>query len=162
MQFPFSSLTLASLAVLASAAPANNTIDTRAELAQRDAGAYCAYQFHATFPYVGVYVPNNLMGSAQGTGEWGGGFIDNLRGKETAPLNWCNPLGWQAQLDDAGTGLIAVFNVQVGCKGDDVARALHAASGVWTICPNDLGANAEVVISAGANAVNMLSAFIPK
>lgn len=92
----------------------------------------------------------------------GGGFIDNLRGKKTAPLNWCNPRDWQAQLDDAGTGVIATFNTLVGCHGDDVARALHAASGVWTICENDLGADADEVIAAGAEAVSMLSSFMPE
>ncbi|KAK8080905.1 hypothetical protein PG997_008723 [Apiospora hydei] len=89
----------------------------------------------------------------------GGGFIDNLRGKDTAPLNWCNPQDWQAQLDDAGTGLVATFNTYVGCHGDDVARALHAASGVWTICANDLGANADEVVAAGAAAVGLLADF---
>ncbi|KAK6836527.1 hypothetical protein PG989_007041 [Apiospora arundinis] len=164
MQFTLASILLASLATLGSAAPLNNNETlTELELVERGAPkAYCAYKFHPTFPYVGIYVPNNLMSSAQGTGSWGGGFIDNLRGKETAPLNWCNPRDWQAQLDDAGTGIIATFNTLVGCHGDDVARALHAASGIWTICPNDLGANAEEVIAAGVKAVELLGAFLPK
>ncbi|KAK7955889.1 uncharacterized protein PG986_005111 [Apiospora aurea] len=122
-----------------SAAPVdNNSTSPETELASRAAGAYCAYKFHPTFPYVGVYVPNNPMGSAQGTGDY-----------------------WQAQLDDAGTGLVATFNTYVGCHGDDVARALHAASGVWTICANDLGANADEVMAAGGRgggAVGVVSA----
>lgn len=88
--------------------------------------------------------------------------MDNLHGRETAPLDWCNPLEWQAQLDNASTGLIATFNTLVGCHGDDVARALHAASGIWTICEDDLGADVEEVISAGAAALGMLAEFYPE
>jgi hypothetical protein len=50
-----------------------------------------------------VYIPGQLEGSAQGTGEWGGGFLDNLRGQ----AGWI--VNWQAQLDDAGTGIKAQF-----------------------------------------------------
>lgn len=70
MQFARASILLASLATLGSAAPLNNNETlTELELVERGAPkAYCAYKFHPTFPYVGIYVPNNLMGSAQGTG----------------------------------------------------------------------------------------------
>ncbi|PNP78485.1 hypothetical protein FNYG_08171 [Fusarium nygamai] len=155
----FSSI-IVGLAATTFAAPTHDTEDglvTRQEA--QDPGIQCGYQFHATLPYIGIYVPGNLMPSAQGTGEWGGGLIDNLRG--ALPLNWCNPIGWQAELDEAGTGLVCTFNVPVGCGGDTVARALHAASGEWTICAQDIGANAETLASAGANVVSMLSEFIP-
>lgn len=67
MQFTLGSLLVVGLAGLASAAPLNTT---SSDLVQRDGSkAYCAYKFHPTFPYVGVYVPNNLMSSAQGNGE---------------------------------------------------------------------------------------------
>ncbi|KAK7979879.1 hypothetical protein PG989_012336 [Apiospora arundinis] len=92
MQFMLGSVLLASLAALGSAAPVNsNSTSTETELVLRAAGAYCVYKFYPTFPYVGIYVPDNLIGSAQGIGAWGGGFIDNLRSAETASLNWCNP-----------------------------------------------------------------------
>ncbi|KAK8052487.1 hypothetical protein PG993_003872 [Apiospora rasikravindrae] len=112
MQFMFGSALLAGLVGLGSAAPVINSTSNETVLISRDARAYCAYQFHLMFPKVGVYVPNNLMGSAQGTGPYG-----------PAELNWCNPRAWQAQLDDAGTGLICTFNTYIGCHGDDVARA---------------------------------------
>lgn len=66
MQFKLGSLLFVSLASLGFAAPLNNTLT---ELVERGAKAYCAYKFHPTFPHVGVYVPNNLMGSSQGVDE---------------------------------------------------------------------------------------------
>jgi hypothetical protein len=161
---------LTCLAAMATAAPADfNTVnslplnstnlDLLAARQSSNTGVMCGYQFHPTFPYIGIYVPNNLMPSAQGTGAWGGGLIDNLRGSETAPLDWCNPLGWQAVTDDAGTGLAAVFNVEVGCSGSDVASALQAASGIWAICADDLGADIDTLISIGTSVATVLAPF---
>ncbi|CZT09325.1 uncharacterized protein RAG0_14137 [Rhynchosporium agropyri] len=170
MQFTNTVILLVSFTITAIAkpvsAPAPETFEvartdlSKQPLASRDLGAVCGYLYHPSFPYIGIYMPNNLMSSAQGTGEWGGGFIDNLRGKETAPLNWCNPIGWQAVLDDAGTGLAMVFNVELGCTGRDVARALHAASGQWIICADDLGADVGKLASVGASVAGILAGFI--
>ncbi|CZT45968.1 uncharacterized protein RSE6_06331 [Rhynchosporium secalis] len=170
MQFTNTVILLVSFAITAIAkpvsTPAPETFEvartelSKQALASRDLGAVCGYLYHPSFPYIGIYMPNNLMSSAQGTGEWGGGFIDNLRGKETAPLNWCNPIGWQAVLDDAGTGLAMVFNVELGCTGRDVARALHAASGQWIICADDLGADVGKLASVGASVAGILAGFI--
>jgi hypothetical protein len=165
MYFTTSLAILTGLAAMAAAAPVdspplNNTdLDLVAARQSSNQGAMCGYQFHPTFPYIGIYMPNNLMPSAQGTGAWGGGLIDNLRGSETAPLDWCNPLGWQAVTDDAGTGLAAVFNVEVGCSGYDVANALHAASGIWVICANDLGADFDTLASIGLSVATVLAPF---
>lgn len=173
MHFTTSLAVLAGLAATAAAAPLdlstvaspplNNTdLDLVAARQSSNPGAMCGFQFHPTFPYVGIYMPNNLMPSAQGTGAWGGGLIDNLRGSETAPLDWCNPIQWQAVTDDAGTGLAAAFNVEVGCTGYDVANALHAASGVWVICADDIGADVDTLASIGSSVASILAPFVSR
>jgi hypothetical protein len=155
--------TITTLAILAGLAAAVPTTDISNKMdARGSTSAQCGYQFHPTLPYVGVYMPHNLMPSAQGTGVWGGGFIDNLRGSETAPSDYCNPIGWQAEKDAAGTGLVAVFNVEIGCSGSDVANALHAASGVWVICADDIGADEAQLASLGSNVAGLLAPFITK
>jgi hypothetical protein len=170
MHFTTSLAVLTSLAAMTAATPVDRNAVASPPLNNTDLGlvaarqsgtpgAMCGFQFHPTFPYVGIYMPNNLMPSAQGTGAWGGGLIDNLRGSETAPLDWCNPLQWQAVTDNAGTGLAAVFNVEVGCTGDDVAHALNAASGVWVICADDIGADTDTLISIGASVATVLAPF---
>lgn len=120
----------------------------------------CGYKFHITSPYFAIYMPNTTMPSDQGTGTWGGGLIDNLRGKETAIADECNPLNWQATIDDAQRGLACVFNVQVGCSATDVSRALHAASDTGVICADDLGADLDSFVAAGESVISILAPFI--
>lgn len=102
-----------------------------------------------------VFSANNLMPSAQGQGEWGGGFIDNLRGVH------CNPKDWQAIPDKSGKSLGMVFYTSVKCSGRDIATALHAASGVWVICDDDLNQVYANAAALGKSVVSMLAEFIP-
>lgn len=81
----------------------------------------------------GVYVANTTMPSAQGSGSWGGGFLDNINGEVG-----CAPTSWQAQLDTATPqGVGCTFNTPDFCQVDQIADAIHAASGQWVYCSGD-------------------------
>lgn len=91
----------------------------------------------------GVYVVNTTMPSDQGSGSWGGGFLDNINGKAG-----CAPTSWQAQVDDADPqGVAATFNTPDFCTVNQISDAIHAASseaddgsygsGQWVYCEGD-------------------------
>lgn len=153
---------LATMASMTYAAPVNSTTfhEEFVRQAQNGLAGACALQPQTWGPHIGIYVPGTLMPSAQvsqqpifdlitsdwriqGTGSWGGGLIDNLRGYAA---DICNPTDWQAVPDGDGTGLIATFYAEVLCTGDKVANAIHAASygdtypnGLWMVCNDNLG-----------------------
>jgi hypothetical protein len=99
-----------------------------------------------------------LTAFQQGTGAWGGGLIDNLRGQGVADI--CNPVDWQAVTDAKGTGLIAKWNAKAGCTADMIAHALNAASNIWVICPDDLDAEFNDIATLTAEGVQYLSGLI--
>ncbi|KEQ95133.1 hypothetical protein AUEXF2481DRAFT_237844 [Aureobasidium subglaciale EXF-2481] len=103
----------------------------------------CATKGGSVSNFWGVYMNDNLMSSAQGTGDWAGGFLDNLRGRCGSITNW------QAIPDNSG-GIACSFNTSKFCQAYDVAAALHAASGEWVYCEgltmNDLFDSAGNII----------------
>ena len=158
-------ITIAAAANPALGAPtaeAKNGTSVATRQAQNGLPDSCAIQGSGALNQWGVYIANNLMPSAQGTGAWGGGFIDNLRGSETAPLDECNPIDWQAIPDQAGTGLAMSFYTTLLCDGNDVASALHAASGVWVICSDNLNEIFDNIAEAGEEIVSLLGDFVGK
>lgn len=69
-----------------------------------------------------VYIPGQMEPSAQGSGSWGGGFLDNLRGQCGVITNW------EAALDPPGTGVYATFETIISCSGKKVHDAAWLAS----------------------------------
>ena len=90
-----------------------------------------------------VYVENTTMPSDQGSGSWGGGFLDNINGAVG-----CAPTSWQAVLDSSNPqGVGCTFNTPLTCQTDQIVNAIHAASseandhtfgdGQWVFCEGD-------------------------
>ena len=85
-------LVTALLASVAFATPVpQSTSSNSTSQIQKPSGSQCATQSNGSDPtnYWGLYEINSVMSSAQGTGDYAGGFLDNLRGQCGGSIeNW--------------------------------------------------------------------------
>ena len=134
-----SSLLVAALAATTLAAPAPQ--DSSPVPAERR--SQCVSKGATGHIEWGVYVANTTMPSDQGSGSWGGGFLDNINGAVG-----CAPTSWQAVLDSVDPqGVGCTFNTPLTCQTDQIVDAIHAASseandrsfgeGQWVYCEGD-------------------------
>ncbi|KAI4122709.1 MAG: hypothetical protein LQ338_005658 [Usnochroma carphineum] len=134
-----STLVIAALAASTVAAPAPQTTNPVPAVRR----SQCASKGATGHTQWAVYVVNTTMPSDQGSGSWGGGFLDNINGEFG-----CAPTAWQAVLDSAEPqGVACTFNTPLFCQTDRIVDAIHAASteasdhtfgpGQWVYCEGD-------------------------
>ena len=107
----------------------------------------------------GIYVANTTMPSAQGSGSWGGGLLDNINGKAG-----CAATSWQAQLDNGNPqGVGVTLNTPDFCTVNQISDAINAASSQWVYCSgdtlNDLFDDTGAIISSLSEDVGNLAGF---